>query len=52
MLWRYLRREVTRCELFAPRQALLAAAKACFEHSNQCRQKILPVIGSNAVNTV
>jgi len=49
MLWRHFRREVTHCELFETKQALLAAAHACFDRFNQCPQKILAVIGSNAV---
>jgi putative transposase len=49
MLWRHFRREVTHCELFETKQGLLAAAQACFTRFNQCLQKILSVIGSNAV---
>jgi transposase len=49
MLWRHFRREVTHCELFETKPALLAAAQACFNRFNQCRAKILSVIGSNAV---
>jgi putative transposase len=48
MLWRHFRREVTHCELFETKQALLAAAQNCFERFNQCPQKTLSVIGSNA----
>ncbi len=48
MLWRQFRREVTHCELFETKRALLAAAQACFERFNQCPEKILSVIGSNA----
>lgn len=48
MLWRHFRREVTHCEFFATKQALLAAAQACFNHFNQCLHIILSVIGSNA----
>lgn len=48
MLWRHFRREVTHCECFETKQALLAAAKHCFERFNQCPEKILSVIGSNA----
>jgi putative transposase len=48
MLWRYFRREVTHCELFETKQALLDAAQACFERFNQCPQNILSVIGSKA----
>lgn len=50
MLWRHFRREVTHCEFFPTKQALLAAAQACFNHFNLCLNKILSVIGSNAVN--
>jgi putative transposase len=52
MLWRHFRREVTHCELFATKEALLAAARACFVRFNQCRQNILSVIGSNAVKAI
>jgi putative transposase len=48
MLWRHFRREVTHCECFETKQALLAAAQRCFERFNQCPQKILSVIGSKA----
>ena len=50
MLWRHFRREVPHCELFASMQALLAAARECFERFNQRPQQILSVIGSNAAN--
>lgn len=49
MLWRHFRRQVTHCEFFETKQALLAAAQACFTHFNQCLHTILSVIGSNAV---
>ena len=49
MLWRHFRREVTHCELFATKPALLAAGQACINRFNQCLPKILSVIGSNAV---
>lgn len=48
MLWRHFRREVTHCELFETKQALLAAAQDCFDRFNQHPQQILSVIGSNA----
>jgi transposase len=48
MLWRYFRREVTHCELFETKPALLAAARDFFDRSNQCPEQILSVIGSNA----
>jgi transposase len=48
MLWRHFRREVTHCELFETKQALLGAAQACFARFNQCPQTILSVIGSKA----
>ena len=48
MLWRHFRREVTHCELFETKPALLAAAQACFERFNCCPEKILSVIGSKA----
>ena len=52
MLWRHFRREVTHCEWFETKQALLAAAQQCVARFNQYPQKILSVIGSNAVNIV
>jgi transposase len=48
MLWRHFRREVTHCELFATKQALLVAAQDCFNRFNQRPEKNLSVIGSNA----
>jgi transposase len=48
MLWRHFRREVTHCELFETKQALLAAAQEFFDRYNQCPEKILSVIGSKA----
>jgi putative transposase len=48
MLWRHFRREVTHCELFETKQALLSAAQQCIDRFNQCPQDILSVIGSNA----
>jgi transposase len=48
MLWRHFRREVTHCELFETKQALLAAANEFFARYNQCPEKILSVIGSKA----
>lgn len=48
MLWRHFRREVTHCELFETKQALLTAARDFFDCYNQCPEKILSVIGSNA----
>jgi transposase len=48
MLWRYFRGEVTHCELFETKRALLAAAQACFDRFNQSPEQILSVIGSNA----
>jgi putative transposase len=50
MLWRHFRREVTHCEFFETKQALLSAAQQCIDRFNQCPQKILSVIGSNAQN--
>lgn len=52
MLWRHFRREVTHCELFETKQALLAAAQDFFERYNQCPEKILSVIGSKAKKVV
>jgi transposase len=47
MLWRHFRREVTHCELFETKQALLAAARDFFDRYNQCPHQILSVIGSH-----
>jgi len=52
MLWRHFRREVTHCELFETKQALLAAAQEFFDRYNLCPQKILSVIGSKAEKVV
>ncbi len=52
MLWRHFRREVTHCELFETKQALLAAAQEFFDRYNQCPEKILSVIGSKAKKVV
>jgi transposase len=48
LLWRHFRREVTHCELFETKQALLEAAQACFKRFNQDPHKILSVLGSKA----
>ena len=48
MLWRHFRRAVTHCELFETMQALLIAARECFDRFNQRPRQILSVIGSNA----
>jgi transposase len=48
MLWRHFRGEVTHCELFETKLALLEAAQECFERFNQHPQNILSVIGSKA----
>jgi transposase len=52
MLWRHFRREVTHCEMFETKQALLAAAQAFFDRYNQCPEKILSIIGSKAKKVV
>jgi putative transposase len=52
MLWRHFRREVTHCECFPTKQALLAAARDFFAHHNLQPQKILSVIGSKATNVI
>jgi transposase len=52
MLWRHFRREVTHCELFETKQALLAAANEFFDRYNLCPDKILSVIGSKAKKAV
>jgi transposase len=51
MLWRHFRREVTHCELFETKQALLAAARDFFDRYNQYPEKILSVIGSSAAES-
>jgi transposase len=48
MLWRYFRGEVTHCELFETKQALLAAARDFFDRYNQYPHQLLSVIGSKA----
>jgi transposase len=48
MVWRHFRREVTHCELFETKQALLAAAHDFFDRYNQSPERILSVIGSKA----
>jgi putative transposase len=52
MLWRHFRREVTHCELFATKQALLAAARDFFERYNRYPQKVLSIIGSHAAEVI
>jgi putative transposase len=52
MLWRHFRREVTHCELFVTKPALLAAAQDCFARFNKALPKILSVIGSNAKKVI
>lgn len=52
MLWRHFRREVTHCELFATKLALLAAARDFFARYNQCPQKVLSIIGSHAAEVL
>jgi hypothetical protein len=47
-VFRHFRREVTHCELFETKQALLTAAQECFARFNRCPKNILSVIGSNA----
>jgi putative transposase len=52
MVWRHFRREVTHCELFATKQALLAAARDFFARYNQGPHKILSISGSSAVEAI
>jgi hypothetical protein len=40
MLWRHFRREVTPCELFQAKSALLAAAQDYFDRSNRAILRI------------
>lgn len=49
MLWKYFRKQVTHCELFESVQKLLEASKNFFERHNRMTDKILSVIGSNAL---
>jgi putative transposase len=46
MLWRYFRREVTRCELFESIKALIAATYDFFEHCNRQPDMVLSAIGA------
>jgi transposase len=48
MLWRQFRREVTHCELFASRDALLKAAHGFFDRYNQSTDRVLSLIGAHA----
>ncbi len=48
MLWRYYRKEVTHCELFASIKALIAETLAFFQRCNETPSKVLSAIGSNA----
>lgn len=52
MLWRHLRREVTHCERFATKQALLAAAQGFSTRHNRQPHTILAVIGAKAINPI
>jgi putative transposase len=52
MLWRHLRREVTHNELFDSVKELISAALDFFARYNRTPEKILSVIGSNAVKLV
>jgi transposase len=47
-LWRQFRREVPHGELFASLDALLKAAHACFDRSNQSTDRVLSIIGTHA----
>jgi transposase len=48
MLWRQFRREVTHGELFTTLAALLQAAQDFFARYNQCRERVLSIIGTHA----
>jgi putative transposase len=48
MLWRQFRREVTHGELFVSLDALLQAAQAFFDRSNQGAHGVLAIIGAHA----
>jgi len=49
MLWRYFRREATHCELFQTVEKLIEASKNFFKQHNLMPEKVLSVIGSNAL---
>ena len=49
MLWRHFRREVTHCELFQSVEKLIEASKNFFERYKLMPEKILSIIGSNAL---
>jgi transposase len=51
MLWRHFRREVTHCQLFQTIQALIVATKEFFERCNSAPDRVLSIIGSNAVSS-
>jgi transposase len=46
MLWRYFRRVVTHCELFASVKALIQASEDFFDRLNQTPMTVLSVIGA------
>lgn len=48
MLWRYMRREVTHCELFDNIKMLVEAAQDFFARYNLIPQRILAVIGAHS----
>jgi hypothetical protein len=48
MLWRQFRRAVTHGELVTTLAALLQAAQDFFARSNQCRERVLSIIGTHA----
>lgn len=49
MLWRHFRREVTHCELFQSVEKLIEASKNFSERHNLMAEKVLSIIGSNAL---
>lgn len=49
MLWRHFRRQVTHCELFQSVEKLIEASKNFFERHNLIPEKVLSIIGSNAI---
>ncbi len=52
MLWRHFRREVTHCECFPTKQALLDAAKDFYARHNRQPRTILSVIGAKAMTPI
>ena len=52
MLWRHVRREVTRCELFESVQALLRSTGELFARHNRTRERVRAIIGVHPAQSV